>query len=512
MGSWMRRGAGPKEVLTILGADDDTRMLLHKPCYGQLDAPRRWFLEASRRLTSLKLRPHILDPCAFIICETDFPEIEATDPSKCFGSERIVGMICIHVDDMLGGGLAESKVYQHVIAQLRQTFNFREWKDQDKLEYCGATLTKTDTGGWKLDHAEYLHKVKPIPLGRDQGPEDYMTSYQTTQLRGLLGSLQWPSVQSQPHLQASTSLLSGQLSAGFIKSIMDANRLLRFAKTNSDVALCYERLGDPQDLRLVTMVDAAFGVRRDGTSQGGYITMLVPKSTFDGVEGAYHIIDWRSSKLPRACDNLDFTCRYYQHLLEPNEPLSTILHKPSPLAPTLITDAKALYDSYHRESLSSGLTDKRTGLEIRVLREGVEALGGRLKWISSERQYADSMTKESTRQLLADRLRYGRIKFSWDPEYVAAKRKKLTDRNASRDEFSQPLATVPEEEETIPIETFAMLNYEIKYDLTDFDASSGKAVAELTLRHDQAEDVVLPEKKPSFVMYDVIHMARTYRT
>ena len=135
--------------------------------------------------------------------------------------------------------------------------------------------------------------------------------------------------------------------------------------------------------------------------------MLVPKTTFDGVEGPYHVIDWRSSKLPRvarsslgaeaqsasqACDNMDFVCRYYQHLLEPNEPLANILNKPSPLEPTLITDAKALYDSYHRESLSSGLTDKRTGLEIKVLREGLEALGGKLKWISSERQYADSLT------------------------------------------------------------------------------------------------------------------------
>ena len=148
----------PREVLNILGADETTRMLLRKPCYGQIDAPRRWFLEASRRLTSIGLRPHMLDPCCFLICEADFPDIQASDPSKCLGSERIVGMVCIHVDDMLGGGLEESLVYQHVVKQLRQIFNFREWKDQDKLEYCGASLQKTPTGGWKVDHAEYLRQ------------------------------------------------------------------------------------------------------------------------------------------------------------------------------------------------------------------------------------------------------------------------------------------------------------------------------------------------------------------
>ena len=79
---------------------------------------------------------------------------------------------------------------------------------------------------------------------------------------------------------------------------------------------------------------------------------------------------------------------------------------------------------------------------------------------SSERQYADSLTKETTRQLLADRLWYGRIKLSWDPNYFAAKKKKLADRIASRDEFSKPLDPVPEkiefnqEENTIPIETY----------------------------------------------------------
>ena len=47
-------------------------MLLKKPCYGQLDAPRRWFLEACRRLRGLGLRQHVLDPCTFLIFEKDF--------------------------------------------------------------------------------------------------------------------------------------------------------------------------------------------------------------------------------------------------------------------------------------------------------------------------------------------------------------------------------------------------------------------------------------------------------
>ena len=58
--------------------------------------------------------------------------------------------------------------------------------------------------------------------------------------------------------------------------------------------------------------------------------------------------------------------------------------------------------------------------------------------MSSERQFADGLTKFGTRQLLADRLRYGKVKYTWDPDYVASKRKGYEERQQSRQEFAQP--------------------------------------------------------------------------
>ena len=450
----------PAECLHLLGADENTRMFLKKPCYGQIDAPRRWYLEAVRRLTSLGFRQHLLDPCCFMLYEADFEDgNNHPSTSSVLGQQRLCGLVCIHVDDLLGAGNVESKTYQRVVGELKQAFNFREWKEPtadettSKLEYCGASLEQYQPHCWKLHHSEYFKKVKPIPLAKGRNPEDEMTSREVTQLRGLLGSLQWPAVQSSPHIQCSTSLISGSMSAGLVKSIMDANRLLRFCKENADVGAKYEPLGPIGGLRLVCMFDAAFGVRRDSSSQGGYLIMLVPQETFEGTECPYHLIDWKSSKLPRiarsslgsesqaagqAVDALDFCCRFWEHLLQPDLPLRTLMQEKSSLKPIMITDAKALYDSYHREGLGGGVTDKRTGLEIRVTKERLGDLDGTFKWISSERQYADGLTKEGTRQLLADRLRHGKIKFTWDPLYIAAKKKKLSDRVRSRDEFAQP--------------------------------------------------------------------------
>ena len=194
---------------------------------------------------------------------------------------------------------------------------------------------------------------------------------------------------------------------------------------------------------MITAFDASFCSRPDGTSQGGYFVLLAPKHVLETQEDVYHILDWKSFKLPRvarsslsaeaqsagcAADATEFACRYYEHLLQPDVPLATLLNLKSSLAPTLVTDAKALFDSYHRESLVSNVTDRRSSLEIRVVKEQISGLGGGLRWVSSDRQLADGMTKDSMRQQLADKLRHGRIKFLYDPNYVAAKKKTLEEK------------------------------------------------------------------------------------
>ena len=78
----------------------------------------------------------------------------------------------------------------------------------------------------------------------------------------------------------------------------------------------------------------------------------------------------------------------------------------------MVTGSKALYDAYRREAASSSVVDKRVGLEIRVMQERLQELGGLLKWMSCDRQVADGLTKEAARALFATRLRYHRIKLT----------------------------------------------------------------------------------------------------
>ena len=302
-------------------------------------------------------------------------------------------MLCLHVDDMLAAGDPNSKTYVDAESALKKAFDFRTFETDEKtLEYCGLKLERHDHC-WKVNQHDYIQKVKPVTIHKGRMAEDEMNDHDRSQLRALLGSLQWPAVQTAPHLQCSASLISGQQKTGKLRAVIEANQLLRFAKQNSDVKLNYEPLDIDSlaNLRLCAMFDAAHGVREDATSQGGYLIFIAPKKIFEE-ETSYHLIEWRSFKLPRvarsslsteaqafgqAADMVEFMCRYWICLFSPPSKLKECLDQRSDLEPVMITDAKALYDSYNKEGLTgSSSVDKRTSLEIRVGKEQLQALGG----------------------------------------------------------------------------------------------------------------------------------------
>ena len=96
----------------------------------------------------------------------------------------------------------------------------------------------------------------------------------------------------------------------------------------------------------------------------------------------------------------------------------------------LVIDAKALYDAARKVHVHN-FEDKRTGIAVMVLKEKMKASGTIWKWVSSERQYADGLTKMSARQLWADRLRAATICLKHDPNFVAAKKKDAASRRTA---------------------------------------------------------------------------------
>ena len=305
-----------------------------------------------------------------------------------------------------------------------------------------GTSTRRSTSTSKIAIAKDRKNNESLPV----------TESERTQLRGLIGALQWPVTQSSPHLQAQVSMLAGDVTRAIIKTLQNANKALRMAKTNADVGLEYRYLGEKNDLTMIAYSDASFACRHDLSSQGGYLLVIVNNKVAEGEEGWYNVLDWRSWKLARvarstlsaesqgaseAADALLFTSTFWNLVWSPWLPLDDVATAKLSGFPKLVVDAKGLYDLLIKEEVQAGTgSDKRTTIEVLVTQDKLKCCGARTSWVSSDLQYADGLTKEAAAQLLANRLRSHRTKLKSDLTFQAAKRKTAGERKKNAEMFA----------------------------------------------------------------------------
>jgi hypothetical protein len=191
-----------------------------------------------------------------------------------------------------------------------------------------------------------------------------------------------------------------------------------------------------------TFTDASHETRLDKSSQGGQLHVFADCCILDGKEAKITIVDWKSWKLQRvvrsslaaeaqafaeAQDQQEFINIFVLECLEPtglklsnlDEILSCL-----PASP-IFTDCKSLYDAL-AINMSSGLSlsEKRTALEVIAMQQKMQSNNSYVKWVNSERQLADGLTKVSASQQLAELQVRGTMKVVFDPEYTAAKKLK----------------------------------------------------------------------------------------
>ena len=427
----------PKDACQIMNVPAGSLMRLVKPIYGQADAPKAWYVVAKRRLETVGFTVHPLDGCLFRLFDD---------------TGNLTAMIGLHVDDMFITGDLTSKKYQETITWLKEQFSFKHWTEHQEgkpLEFCGCELDKKD-GVWTLSQEKYIKKVHPItvspqlPDSKEVGPKE------VSALRGILGGWQWPATQSSPHLSATVSLLSGETTRATVGTLRSANKALRFAKENSDAGLKFFNLGTPKDLAMVAMSDAAWGVRADGQSQGGYLVVLTHQKAIQGEECPYVVLDWRSYRLPRvsrsslnaeaqacagAMDAMEYLMTFWQGCFNTAFNLRDPGVEGKINESALVIDAKALYDSLKAE-VPQIQGDKRTKIEAMIIKEKMKECATEVKWVSSEVQYSDGLTKQAARQLLADRLRTHVLKLKSDMEFQAAKKKSPAERQKNARKYA----------------------------------------------------------------------------
>ena len=423
------RDCGP---LLGLGGQETAYMKMLKSAYGLADAPLLWFREASKRLERIGFVPMELDKCTFGFYE----------------NEELKGMVIIHVDDLLISGCKVSAGFQAILKKLKNAFDFGKWDVLDEkkpLTYCGGNVYLKN-GEIELSYEQYIKKIIPITVPKGRKGESPLTSYEKTKARGLLGAIQWPGAQGVPSLLASASIQASEIAADKGECLANLNKTLRFAKANAEVALRMTKHVDKiQDGILVVFVDAAFGVRTDNASQGGYLIVHTHKDILDGKKCKYSVVSWKSYKLQRvvrsslgaeaqamaaAMEELYFVKLFMVMLLHPGLSVRQGQELLTKTQSVVVTDCRALYDALNRANVGT-TQDKRVAIECLVIASMIKETGSILRWVSSERQLADGLTKVTARQDFVEQLKGGYIQLVFNPEFKAAKKKSAEERRKS---------------------------------------------------------------------------------
>jgi len=173
----------------------------------------------------------------------------------------------------------------------------------------------------------------------------------------------------------------------------------------------------------------------------------------DGNPSPLVVLDWSSKRLTRVSrsslsseaqaaangvDALGWAKAVFALALDPtlvpNDPATFQYMGDSPC----ITDAKALYDAAMSTTSGGGLgslAEKRTAIEILMVKEKMSELGGKWRWVNTEQQLADGLTKVSARQRFVEILRRAWHALRWDPEFTAGKKVTMKERMAREKEL-----------------------------------------------------------------------------
>eukprot|EP00435_Cladocopium_sp_Y103_P017102 s4775_g4.t1 len=180
-----------------------------------------------------------------------------------------------------------------------------------------------------------------------------------------------------------------------VELLLELNKTLRFGKSCSDYKINMTPVcSGVDDLCFLCFSDAAFNVRSDGSSQGGYVIVVTSKRALKGEQVAYNLLTWRSFKLNRVCRSSlsaeSQACATALDELMMIKSMVALMFDPTkdPLLPqtaadcgesAIIIDAKALYDSLKKDGIGSA-ADKRAGIEILCIKEEIQRLKTWLRW------------------------------------------------------------------------------------------------------------------------------------
>ena len=348
---------------------------LEKCLYGLKDASRQWNSRVDTALLKLGFEKSKLDPSVY-----------------CFKnrSKEIIGVVGVHVDDFIHAGTDSFNKY--VIAPLMEEFKVGK-NEKGSFMYTGFKITQ-DAEGIILDQNDYVEKnleVLDIDPSRAREKNEPLTEGELTDLRKMVGGLNWVVRATRPDLSFDLIDLSTKFKSGKVEDLIRARKVLLNLKTGN-CKVFFPKL-DLASIKFVIYTDASFANINDGTgSVGGQLVFLVDKNHRAG------LIDWHCGKVKRvvrstlAAETLSLVDGlengvYHRVLFSE---LSG--KKPESYQLKAIIDNKSCVEALRS---SSQIEDKRLRIEIGEVKEMIKSkIVNEVTWVEGSAQLADALTKK----------------------------------------------------------------------------------------------------------------------
>ena len=346
---------------------------LLKCLYGLKDASRQWYGRVIDELFKAGFSVTELDPAVFIYMK----------------DKSVIGIVGLHVDDFIHCGTIEFN--ETVIKPFMQHFQVGK-NEKGSFMYTGFKINQ-GVNGIMLDQDAYVDRnltVLPLEPSRAKEKHSSLTDEELTDLRKMVGGINWVVRATRPDLSFELIDLSTKFKKGVVDDLVRARKVIQHLK-ESESKIFFPKL-DISSLELLVYTDASFANVSNGLgSVGGQLIFL--KDKFENLS----LIEWQANKVRRIVrstlaaealslvDGLEYAMYLRTVIAElTGKSVSSIKIK-------AITDNRSCVDAILSTSL---IDDKRLRIEMGMLKTMLKNREiDQITWVQGSEQLADALTK-----------------------------------------------------------------------------------------------------------------------
>ena len=241
-------------------------------------------------------------------------------------------------------------------------------------------------------------------------------------------------------------MLLSQVTKASARTLREANNKLArevHGQRHLSTRIVYLPGLSPEDAHFVCWTDAAVANRSVLSSTGGYIIAATAPGILQSEAVPMSFVSWKSAKLRRVArsslsaeiqafsegqEELMFTRLCWGELCGVDVSLDEPQRAFGSIAGVRVTDAKSLFDIIRKGDLNTsglGLKDKYSTLEALSLLERLKRGCTVTRWVNSDAQLADALTKPKAASALHKVLAEGLWKLVDDENFVSAKKSRV---------------------------------------------------------------------------------------